>query len=232
MAIWNVNQIYEHLLWLTNKNQAGGISSDDFFYQWNTEQSSYQEDLLGRWQRSGNGKTGANTGIVLNQTMIQKLAPFTIAETLTIVAGAVTKPSDFIYEVGLRINATGGTAGKKINKINHGQKSYVTESVIDAPSVANDLYYAIEYEDYYSLLPITVAGTVELDYIAECRDIKWGYTFDADGRQVYNAGTSIQPQWSKNTVIEITKRSLKSLGVHFKDKDFENFGQTNILTGD
>lgn len=229
---WNVNQIYEYVQWLINKNAAGGISSDDFFYMWNSEQTACQTDLLGQWENRNNGKSGANTGLILNQTIGQYLAPFTVPIILTIANGKVTKPADFIYEVGLRINATGGTAGNKIDKINHGQITYVTDSVIDAPSVANNLYYAIEYLNYYSLLPTTVTGTVSLDYVAQCRDVKWAYTFDADDRQVYDPLNSVQPQWSQNAVIAITKRALKSLGVHYKDADFANFGNSNIQTGD
>lgn len=229
---WSVDDINKHVLWLTNKNQAGGISSDDLFYMWNTEQSAYQEDLLGKWQNRNNGKSGLNTGLILNETTKQKLSPFTVTEDVTIVNGTATKPSAFIYEVGIRMNATGGTAGSEIIKINQGQIPSVNKSVIDSPSVPNDLYYTAEYEDYYSLFPSTVAGTISLDYIAECRDIKWGYSFDTDGRQVYNPGISVQPQWGKNTIIEITKRALKSLGVHFKDSDFMNFGKENIMTGD
>ena len=229
---WSVNDIYRFTRFLTNKNQSGGISSDDLFFMWNSEQSAYQEDILGHWESGSNGKSGVNTGLILNQTDKQKLAIFTIATTLTISSGAVTKPSDFIYEMALRMNATGGTAGSRISKPNPSQLYAVNGSVIDAPSVANDLYYATEYEDYYSLLPSSVAGTVSLDYVAACRDIKWAFTFDANNRQVYNAGLSVQPQWNQNTIITITKRALKSLGVHFKDADFAQFGQSTIKTGD
>ncbi len=43
---------------------------------------------------------------------------------------------------------------------------------------------------------------------------------------------SVQPRWNQNTIIEITKRTLTSFGVSLKDKDFENFGAKNTVTGD
>jgi len=43
---------------------------------------------------------------------------------------------------------------------------------------------------------------------------------------------SVQPKWALPTVIEITKRTLTSFGVSLKDKDFENFGAKNTMTGD
>ncbi len=42
---------------------------------------------------------------------------------------------------------------------------------------------------------------------------------------------SVQPQWLQPDVIEITKRTLKSLGVHFTQQDFEQFGNSVINTG-
>lgn len=228
---WDVNEIYGFLKWLINKNQAGGISATDFFYAWNAQQYSYQEDLLGRWQSKANGKTGVNTGLIENQTIDQKLTPFTLPSTLTIASGAVTKPEDFMYELGIRMNAVGGTAGSRIAKIDHSKIYAVTASVIDAPSVTNNLYYAIEYEDYYSLLPSSVTGTVSLDYIAKCVDVVWGWVYDTDFRQKYYEPTSVQPQWDQNSIITITERTLKSLGVHFKDGDFAQYGQSAIQTG-
>jgi len=229
---WNVNDIYNYLLWLADKNQSGGIPSEDFFYMWNAEQTAYQEDLLGKWQNRNNGKEGANTGLILNETSLQKLAPFTLSNPITISSGKAIKPDDFIYEVGIRMSATGGTADSKVYKINPGQIPHIKKSVIDPPSITDDKYYATEYENYYALLPSNVTGSLTLDYIASCRDVKWGFTWDADDRQVYSAADSVQSKWSKNTNIEITKRALKSLGVHFNDKDFENFGNSNIVTGD
>ena len=228
---WSVDEIYSFLKWLIHKNQAGGISATDFFYAWNSEQYSYQEDLLGRWQNRANGKEGLNTGLILNETEKQKLSPFTLPSTLTITSGKVDKPDNFMYELGIRMNATGGTAGSRIDKIEHDKIYSVTGSVIDAPSVSNNLYYAIEYENYYSLLPTSITGTVSLDYIAKCVDVVWGWVYDTDYRQKYYEPTSVQPQWDQNSIITITERTLKSLGVHFKDGDFAQYGQSVIQTG-
>jgi hypothetical protein len=161
----------------------------------------------------------------MDETIMSKLTPFTLPVTLTISSGKATKPDGFVYELGLRIN------GEQVNKINHGQIFAVNKSVIDPPSVADDKYYAIEYSNYYSFLPNTVTA-VDLDYIVQPKDIVWGYTFSSANRQVYNAGTSVQPQWNQNEIVEITKRTLNNFGVSYKDKDFEQFGKTAQVTGE
>lgn len=227
---WSINDIYNLTLFLTRKNQSGSISAKDLFYEWNTEQNAYHSDLVGKWQARNNGKSGANTGLIMDETVLTKLAPFTIPGQITIASGKATKPSDFIYGLARRISVSG--AEYLVNKINHGQIYYVNNDTIDPPSVADGKYYIVEYENYYSILPSSATGTLNLDYIAACEDVKWGYTYDSEGRQVYNPGTSVQPKWDTPTIIEITKRALTSLGVSFKDNDIQQFGKSNTITGD
>ena len=222
---WNVNQIYQSILFLLRKNQAGGVSSTDLFYSWNIEQRMYHQDLVGRWQARGAGKSGINTGLIQNETVLTELAPFTKKTTLVIAGGNSNKPADFIYRLALRIN------GKKVDFINSDQIASVNDSVIDPPSIPNNAYYATEYQGYYTFLPTSVT-LAELDYICDVVDIVWGYTLDGNNRQVYNPATSVQPQWLNNDIITITKRVLTNFGVSFKDKDFENFGRIAQNTGD
>ncbi len=224
MAKWTTNNILEFTLFLTKKNQSSSISAKDLFYAWNSEQSAYHQDIVGRWQNRNNGKTGINTGLIMNKTILTQLSPFTIPVTLDVVDGNATKPDDFIFDLALRIN------GHNVTEINPGQIYSVNESVIDPASIATNTYYMVIYKDYYHILPITVT-TVDLDYVAAPIDIVWGYTFDAQGRQVYNSGTSVNPQWNVSTVREITRRTLRSFGVSFKDADFSAYGENTINSG-
>lgn len=221
---WNVDQVYGFLRFLIRKNQSGSISATEFFYTWNAEQYAYHDDLVGKWQNRNNTKEGMNTGLIQNEVIMTKLAPFTIPVTIAIASGKATKPTDLIYTLALRINDT------KVFKITHDQKWAVLDDVIDPPSITDDSYYYLEYEDYYSFLPPAVTS-VDLDYVASCTDIVWGFTISG-GRQVYNSGTSVQPKWNQNTIVEITKRALKILGVSYKDGDFSAYGQSIITTGD
>jgi L-rhamnose mutarotase len=299
---WTVDTIFSFQRWLINKNLSGGISSNDFFLAWNSEQSQYQSDLLGRFQRINNGKEGNNTGLIENETIMTKLSPFTIPTTLAVTAGIATKPLDYTYGLALRIN------NSKVYQVDHDQIWAILEDVIDPPSIADNSYYYTEYQNYFKLFPDTVTS-LDLDYIASCKDIVWAYTFDTAGRQIYNesgitglpvifggvgyttptitfsapaaggvqaTGTltvvggvitavvmtnvgngyagltptftitgssttpanfgtpivSVQPLWNNNSIIEITKRTLKSLGVRFTSQDFEQMGNNVINSGD
>lgn len=205
------------------KNQAGSVSSIVWARHWNDEQSAYQSDLLGRFQNRSNGKSGINTGLIENETIMQKLSPFIKNATLVIASGNGGKPSGFVYELALRIN------GKEVRHIQHDQIATVNDNVIDPPSISTDTYYAVMYEGYYTFLPSSVTSA-SLDYIVSPTDVVWGYTI-VGGRQVYNAGMSVQPVWDNNSCFEITRRVLDTLGVSYKDSDFANFGNRVVQTG-
>lgn len=222
---WNVNNIMELFKFLTRKDQSGSISSTDFFYAWNTEQSSYHQDIVGRWQARANGKQGMNTGLIQDQTILSELAPFTLSVSLPINSGKTIKPNDFIYTAAIRKD------GYKVWKVTPDQIDQVSSSVIDPPSASANKYYYTEYENYFYLLPQSVTGNLSLDYIAEPTNIKWGYTYDGDGRQVYDPATSVQPKWDNNVIITITKRALSNLGVSYKDGDFSAYGRNAQITG-
>ena len=220
----SVDYLYQFALKLIRKNQSGSISGGEFCDFWNDQQQAYMGDLLGRFQNRSNGKEGGNTGLILNESILTKLSPFIKPYSMTITDGVCDKPSDFIYRLALRIN------GYDVYFINHGQIASVNNSVIDAPSITNNSYYAVEYQDYYLFLPNTVTAA-SLDYVINPENVVWGFTYDVDGRQIYNSGTSVQPQWDNLSNMEITKRMLENIGISLKDKDFENFGNIVEATG-
>lgn len=218
--------IYNYILKLSRKNQSGGLPAEDFMFFWNGEQRSYFADLMGRFNRNTNSKLTLETGLIENETIMTKLNPF--IKSLTnqpIVAGLGTKPPDFVWTLALRINGT------KVFYINHDQIWRVNQDVIDPPSIADDSYYYSEYGNNYSFLPNTVTQ-YDLDYISSPPDIVWAYTYDINGRQVYDpSGSSVNPMWGNSDCSEIAQRAMKQLGVSFASQDFENFGQQTIAQG-
>lgn len=223
---WNVDQIYKSMLFLIRKNQAGGVSATEFFYTWNMEQSAYQSDLLGRFQRMSNGKDVSETGLIQNETIMTKLTPFTkLASAITVTDGQAIKPADYTYGLALRANWT------KIFQIDHDSVWSLKQEVIDPPSITNDSYYYTEYLNYFQIYP-SATPSIYLDYICSVTDVVWAYTLDGNNRQVYDPTNSVQPLWSNNSIIEITQRTLKTLGVSFKDQDFGQFGESKINKGD
>jgi len=230
MAKWSVDDIYNFTKFLLRKNQSGTLSASNLFYSWNSEQIAFFEDLKGRWQARNMGKTGPNIGLIEDETILTKLDPFTVPASLDIAGGSSDKPVDFSFRLALRIN------GVDCIKINHNQIANVNNNVIDPPSITDNKFYFVDYKDSFYFLPHTLPTqtitTADLDYLTQPTDIIWGFSYDAKKRQIYNSGTSKQPQWKQSEIVEITKRTLTGFGVSYKDKDFEQFGKAAQATGD
>lgn len=221
----NIDTLYKTILFLIRKNQSASLTATQFGYLWNQEQAAYQDDLLGRFQSRSNGKEGANTGLIENETILTKLSPFTINAILSIASGVAAKPANIIYTLALRIG------GAKVFEVSKDELWSLNDDVIDPPSIDDESYYYTQYGANYNFFPNTVTQA-ELDYIIAPADVKWAYTLDANSRQEYDAANSVQSQWDYNSNLEISKRCLKALGVSFKDADFQNYGNSQILTGD
>ena len=219
----SVDYLYNFTLSLIRKNMSGALGNEDFERFWNDEQYAYMSALLGRFQAENNSKTGANTGLIQDETIMQKISPF--IKKVTIIGGVTNMPSDLLYRLSLMVG------NYNCYKTNFNQRSSVINSVIDPPSVTANNYYFFEYSNQYEILPSSVASA-QLDYVFSPEPIKWGFTWDDDNRQVYNVGLSKQPLWDTISCLEITKRGLKNIGVSYKDQDFENFGQNAITTGE
>lgn len=221
---WSVDDIYQQILKIMRKNQAGSFSSTDLFYIWNSEQSAYFQDLKGRFQARNNGKGGINTGLIENETDLIKLSPFTKTTSLAIAAGLATRPTDFSYLLALRIG------DQPVYHINKNQIATILDSEIDPPSITAECYYYTEYGSTYKFFPSTVTS-VNMDYMAAPKNIVWAYTLDGNNRQVYDPVLSIQPEWLQEDIIEISNRTLKKLGVSFHDNAFTQYGESVINTG-
>jgi hypothetical protein len=214
---WSVDDIFSFSKHLINKAQRGEYTPAAFYLFWNAEQRSFQQDLLGRFQEA---KQNHGAGVIVNTPVLKSLTPFIKKVTVVPASGVVAYPSDFKSELALRAN------GYRVIHFNPNQRTAITDSVIDPPSVADNKYYYTEYNNGFEVLPAATPSVI-IDYIADCRDVVWGYINDAaTDLPTYSAGTSTQPQWNNGDVAEITKRTLKLLGVHFSDRDFTNFGQS------
>jgi len=176
----SVDYIYQFALRLIRKNQSGSMSPLEFADFWNSEQNAFMADLLGHFQRNSNGKSGINTGLIQNQTIVEKLSTFTEIATPTITSGFITRPIDFVYTLAFTID------GHEVSHINHNQIASVNQSVIDPASVVDNKYYYKQNGGYMYIYPASSSGSVMFTYIRQPLNVVWNYTFDGDGRQVYS----------------------------------------------
>lgn len=220
----NVNDLYRITRGFINKNQAGGLNVSDFQDTFNTAQDQYFSDLVGRFQQYQNGRSIPRVGIADNETVTTKLSPFIENASVALSGGVGVKPDGFIRLLAMRYGTT------KVFRVEHDKKWSAESSYIDPPSATN-VYYT-EYSTFWSILPTSGVSSVTIDYLRKPARIVWNYSTDADGRYVYQSSGSVDPEWDDISTLEIATRCMKILGVHFKDADFMNYGQSVLNNGE
>lgn len=221
----SVDYLYRYSLRLIKKSMSGGLSPTDFEFYWNESQNTYMNSLLGPFQMKSADPQNPKVGLIQNQTNLKKLQPFVVTTSITPSGGLAAKPSNYIYAMNLSTN------GYEMIPITLNQYNIVSRSVIDAPSTTNNKYYYAENNSSFKVLPATLSSAITLEYVKMPTDIVWGYTFDGNGRPVYDSATSTQQEWDDISAREITMRMLKLIGVSFKDGDFAQFGQGVMVNG-
>jgi len=205
ICIMDINQIYSIVKFISNKNQSGYISPEQFNDSFNLAQKQRAEELVKEIQGWDGNKRRIKLPMGNAQPSIQKIAPFIVSVTAAVPGtGRYTKPVDLLNLLTIRSsnNAT------PVWRVEHDRVSAHISSVVDPPS-ERPIY--TEYNTYYQFYPVDI-GTVTVEYMKVPPDAKWAYTL-VSNRPVYSSGTSIQPLWDDGEITEIIARVLFMFGI-------------------
>lgn len=204
----DVNDWYELMAYIINKNQQGYLPPAKFNLVINQGQYSYQSFLLGSFQSYMNGRPVARVELGNNAVVRQRLAPTIKKLTLTIDAtGNADYPANFLQSDSMH-----NTAMKRVRLVQQDSLDANYNSVIDP--IATNPIYLIE-DTRFQFYPLTL-GSAKLSFVKKAPLIVWGYTPDANGRPIYNVGTSVQPVWDSVAKFEIISRALKLVGINLQ----------------
>ena len=212
------DDVYQSMLKTSRKNQSGSLTKSDFEKFYNLAQYQYFNDLKGRFQRS----MAASGGTFNDETTSTKLSPFINLNTVVgATNGLAIKPSNFV-----RLQAMRTTGGKAIQSSSYDRLASRIDSAIDP--LTNDAPCYIQGATVWQIYPITVAA-VNIDYLRLPLKVVWGFTYNAQGRQVFDLQNSSNPEWLDDDAQEIAVRALKLFGTSIKDGELISLGeQTNI----
>ena len=223
----DVNQVYQVVLYAVAKNkQQGNLSPDDFYTVINQAQRSYLDYLMGAYQKYQVGRPIAVVEFGQNQRIRQSLAPLIYGAILNVnaVTGIAPFPSDYEYP-----DAMWGQYGfYKIKFIQQDRQDATIHSAIDP--IATNPVYLIQHEGF-QFFPENI-GVANMSYIRTPPSIVWGWTYDSNGRKVYDPTTSQQPIWAETDILQIIVRALTLCGVNLQlptviqySQDIKNGGQ-------
>jgi hypothetical protein len=213
----DVNQVYDLIKFIANKNQQGYINPSQFNLIINQAQNSYTSFLLGSFQQYMPGRPMARVELGNNSIVRQRLAPIIKSATLTIDGtGFSPYPSDYVQVDAIRTNTL-----QRIRFVQQDSLYSYYNSVIDP--VADNPIYLLE-DTGLRFYPATL-GSAKLSYVSDPVDIVWAYTLDANGRPVYDSANSVDPVWHVTSILEIVTRALAMIGINLQAGAVSQYAQ-------
>lgn len=213
----DVNQVYDLIKFIANKNQQGYITPSQFNLIINQAQNSYTSFLLGSFQQYTPGRPMARVELGNNSIVRQRLAPIIKATTLTIDGtGFSPYPTDYVQVDAIRTDSL-----QRVRFVQQDSLYSYYNSVIDP--VATNPIYLLE-DTGLRFYPITL-GSAKLSYVSDPVDIVWAYTLDANGRPVYDPANSVDPVWHVTSILEIVTRALAMVGVNLQAGAVSQYAQ-------
>lgn len=213
MAI-NVNTVYRTVLSLTNREQRGFMTPD----QYNRLARMAQLDLFEKAFFDYNryltrNKTGSINDEYANlaKAIKEKIDVFSTSSTLTFSSGIAAVPSNF-YKC---IMISTSTRGLEVQEIQKSDLPQINSSKLTAPTTSYPIYY--KQGANINIFPTTISSAT-LDYIFKPADPTWAFTTGATyGDMAYASGSSINFQLHDSEEVPLIIKILAYSGVILKD---------------
>jgi hypothetical protein len=220
----DADQPYRIIQLICNKFQAGNITPVQYNDAINQGQTSFLDYLLGQFVSYQYGRPLAKVQFGMNEIVRQRITPL-IATPITIsidASGFAPYPADY-----QQVDALNLTSLDRIRFVPQHKKYSYIKSRIDP--ISSNPIFMIEDEGF-RFYPNTdfngvSLGTVQLGYVKTPPQIVWSSTPDAQGRPVYDPGTSVAPVWYDVDGMEIISRALSMFGVNLQANEVSQYAQ-------
>lgn len=219
----NVNEVYQLIQFIINKNQNGYFTPDEFNQVIHQAEVSYMDYLVGQFQQYQAGRPIPNVQFGNNETTRQRVTPFIYNQLLTVDSNGFSPyPSDYLLTDSMYTGIYG--------KIKFVQQDYLANYLNSRISpVATNPIYLIEREGF-RFYPNNI-GQARVSYIKSPRTMVYGYTLDGNGLPVYNPATSVDPEWQELDLLEIISRALRMIGVNLQSGVITQYANEITKTG-
>ncbi len=192
-------------LCLAKNNQEGYGTSSNFNLSINQAQRMYLDYLTGEYQKYQLQRPIAVVQFGQTEKIRQSLAPLIYGAILNPTSGIAPFPQD--YE--LTDNMWGLYGYYNIKFIQQDRLESYLHSEIDP--IEENPVYLIQHEGFH-FFPESISDA-RLSYIRKPPSIVWGYTLNANNREVWNPATSQNPIWGEADAMQVIVRALSIMGV-------------------
>jgi hypothetical protein len=226
----NVNTVYSRVLAISNKEQRGYITPQEFNIFANQAQmdifEQYFYDLNQFLRLPGNSTGHADMVDILNE----KIGIFTKTDALSYGVTAFNKPSDLYRLTAIEYN--GITADRLTRK----EFLQINKSPLTKPSDAFPVYtelangYDVQGSDEFDGSDQSTAPKVNIEYIKIPTTVSWAGTL-TNGVSLYNATNSIDFELHNSEETELVIKILELAGVSTKQIDIAQYAAQKDVQG-
>lgn len=218
-----IDEIYILLKYIVNKTQGGHLPPARF----NDIINMASRELL-RSYLPGRLKNGNMYSYEENQMISDDIYPFKfpLPDLQVDSNGRALYPVDYVMCSSIRKTLTkyddnGNPVYQEapVSVIDDNRLGSVLTSRIVGPKATK--IYACMYNDHIQFWPKDIQ-TVILTYIREPRKMVWAYTF-TNNRPVYNAGTSVQPDWPDMCHDALIIKAAALVGINLREEELIKF---------
>lgn len=189
-----INEFHQRIITLKRQGQ-GGYHTREEIDRWLNDASNdkYNEEKR-LFERDG--------------YISDNLGNFKTSDVRALTAGFGALPTDYDY----RTNAS-TTSGLKVEIVPIGEWIERINDPIDVPSATRPICLL---SDEIEVRPTSLSA-ITLYYLKRPATMVFGYTTDAEGNTIYDAGTSTQCNWPISCHVDILLRALGYAGVPLTD---------------
>lgn len=186
MAI-NINNVYKAVLVILDQNKRGPLGPTEFNKIANQAQqeiyTEYFDELNLLLRKPKTDRAYADRIALLDEkiSLFKRNSPQALSSSaVTITNPAINKIGSVIY--------TGGTIDREVERIEKRDVFTINQSPLTAPTAHYPVY---TYENNTITIYPTLAGTIDVNYLAFPSTAQWGFTVNQEfGNYVYDSGES------------------------------------------
>ena len=163
----NINEVYKIVLTITNKDNRGYITPEEFNNLADQAQNEVFESYFNKqllYESGANFDTDFSDPVLLNS---EKINIFYALSNLTVSNGSAALPSD-LYKIGV-VSVDNSDA----DLVSHKDLKYISLSPLTAPVAKQPVYTIVGTS--IKVYPTTITSGVSLEYLKKPNKPKWGY---------------------------------------------------------
>ena len=221
MAV-NINNVYQTVLTIINKENRGYVTPDEFNRLANIAQLEIFESYFVKAVQVAQADVTADDGANPMMVNAEKIAIFHATDNnLTLTSGVFQYPSNFYRLETVTVN------GVIADQVSHKDIRYINLSPLTAPVATQPVF--TRDAGGFRLYPATVTTGVEIDYLRQPAAPNWRFVIDPmmnDGMPVYNAADPLAQNFELHPSEEqdLVYKILSLAGVVIRDAEVQGVG--------